>query len=107
MSQQSKTLLTEGSIWKKIILFAIPICIGNVFQQLYNTVDSLIVGRFIGSDALAAVSSSGNLIFMMVGFFNGIAVGAGVVIARYFGAKKYDKVQEAVHTDIASVLLQV
>lgn len=105
MSQQSKTLLTEGSIWKKIILFAIPICIGNVFQQLYNTVDSLIVGRFIGSDALAAVSSSGNLIFMMVGFFNGIAVGAGVVIARYFGAKKYDKVQEAVHTDIAFGLI--
>lgn len=101
MSQQSKTSLTEGSIWKKIILFAIPICIGNIFQQLYNTADSLIVGRFIGSDALAAVSSSGTLIFMMVGFFNGIAMGAGVVISRYFGAKKYDKVQEAVHTDIA------
>lgn len=105
MTQQSKTLLTEGSIWKKMILFAIPIFIGNVFQQLYNTVDSLIVGRFVGSDALAAVSSSGTLIFMMVGFFNGIAMGAGVVISRYFGAKKHDKVQEAVHTDLAFGLI--
>lgn len=101
MQQNSKTLLTEGSIWRKMILFAIPIFIGNVFQQLYNTVDSLIVGRFVGSDALAAVSSSGTLIFMMVGFFNGIAMGAGVVISRYFGAKRYDKVQKAVHTDLA------
>lgn len=105
MAEQSKTLLTEGSIWRKMILFAIPIFIGNVFQQLYNTVDSLIVGRFVGSDALAAVSSSGTLIFMMVGFFNGIAMGAGVVISRYFGAKKYDKVQEAVHTDLAFGLI--
>lgn len=105
MAQQSKTLLTEGSIWRKMILFAIPIFIGNVFQQLYNTVDSLIVGRFVGSDALAAVSSSGTLIFMMVGFFNGIAMGAGVVISRYFGAKKYDKVQDAVHTDLAFGLI--
>jgi len=101
MKQNDKTLLTEGSIWKKMIMFAIPIFIGNVFQQLYNTVDSLIVGRFVGSDALAAVSSSGTLIFMMVGFFNGIAMGAGVVISRYYGAKKYDKVKEAVHTDLA------
>ena len=105
MAQENKTLLTEGTIWKKMIFFAIPILIGNVFQQLYNTVDSLIVGRFIDSDALAAVSSSGTLIFMLVGFFNGIAMGAGVVIARYFGAKKYDKVKEAVHTDLAFGLL--
>lgn len=101
MTQQSKTSLTEGVIWKKLLLFAIPIFIGNVFQQLYNTVDSLIVGRFADRNALAAVSSSGSLIFMMVGFFNGIAMGAGVVISRYYGAKKYDKVHEAVHTDLA------
>ena len=85
---ESSTLLTEGTIWKKMIAFAIPIFLGNLFQQLYNTADSLIVGNFIGSDALAAVSSSGNLIFLMVGFFNGIAMGAGVVIARYYGARK-------------------
>mgnify|MGYP001029962598 CR=1 FL=1 len=101
MKENHSTLLTEGSIWKKIIIFAIPIFIGNVFQQLYNTVDSLIVGNFIGNDALAAVSSSGNLIFLMVGFFNGIAMGAGVIISKYFGAKDYKKLQLAIHTDVA------
>ena len=79
--------LTEGPIWKRLVAFAIPLFFGNLFQQLYNTADSLIVGNFLGSDALAAVSSSGSLIFLMVGFFNGISLGAGVVIARYFGAK--------------------
>lgn len=83
------TNLLEGSIWKGIVSFAIP-SLGNLFQQLYNTADSLIVGNFLGSDALAAVSSSGSLIFLMVGFFNGIAVGAGVVISKYFGAADYD-----------------
>lgn len=98
---KTTTLLTEGTIWKKIIAFAVPIFLGNLFQQLYNTADSLIVGNFIGSDALAAVSSSGNLIFLMVGFFNGIAMGAGVVIARYFGARKLEELEKAVHTLVA------
>ena len=75
----SSTLMTEGSIWKKIVTFAFPLFLGNLFQQLYNTADSLIVGNFLGSDALAAVSSSGSLIFLMVGFFNGIAMGAGAL----------------------------
>lgn len=95
------TLMTEGPIWKKIVLFALPLFLGNLFQQLYNTADSLIVGNFLGSDALAAVSSSGSLIFLMVGFFNGIALGAGVVVARYYGARQIDKLQRAIHTDIA------
>lgn len=102
---KSATLLTEGVIWKKIIAFAIPIFLGNLFQQLYNTADSLIVGNFIGSEALAAVSSSGNLIFLMVGFFNGIAMGAGVVIARYYGARKLEEVEKAVHTLVAFGLI--
>ena len=102
---KSSTLLTEGSIWKKIIAFAIPIFLGNLFQQLYNTADSLIVGNFIGSDALAAVSSSGNLLFLMVGFFNGIAMGAGVVIARYYGARKTEELEKAVHTLVAFGLI--
>ena len=87
MASQTKntTSMTEGTIWKSIVAFAIPLFLGNLFQQLYNMADSLIVGNFLGSNALAAVSSSGNLIFLLVGFFNGIAVGAGVVIARYFG----------------------
>ncbi len=101
VNTESKTRMTEGSISKKIILFAIPLFLGNLFQQLYNTADSLIVGNFLGSDALAAVSSSGNLIFLMVGFVNGIAMGAGVVIARYYGAKNKDGLQKAIHTTVA------
>ena len=93
--------MTEGSISRKIILFAIPLFLGNLFQQLYNTADSLIVGNFLGSNALAAVSSSGNLIFLMVGFINGISMGAGVVIARYYGAKQRDFLQKAIHTTVA------
>ena len=108
----SKNLMTEGSIWKRITFFAMPIFLGNLFQQMYNTADSLIVGNFLGSNALAAVSSSGNLIFLMIGFFNGIAIGAGVVIARYFGARNKEKVEKAVHTTVAfglaaSVLLTI
>lgn len=101
MSAESKTRMTEGSISRKIILFAIPLFLGNLFQQLYNTADSLIVGNFLGSNALAAVSSSGNLIFLMVGFINGIAMGAGVVIARYYGAKNREDLQKVIHTTVA------
>ncbi len=100
-TQGTKTLMTEGSISKKMIFFAIPLFLGNLFQQLYNTADSLIVGNFLGSNALAAVSSSGNLIFLMVGFFNGIALGAGVVIARYYGARQIERLQTAIHTTVA------
>lgn len=96
-----KNTLTEGSIWKKMLLFALPVFLGNVFQQFYNTFDSWCVGNFIGDDALAAVSSSGSLIFMMIGFFNGTAMGAGVVIARDYGAKRYDTMRKAIHTNVA------
>ena len=97
--------MTSGPIWKRIIFFAIPLFFGNLFQQLYNTADSLIVGRFLGSTALAAVSSSGNLIFLMVGFFNGLAIGAGVVVAKYYGAKRYHIVQRTIHTIMALGLI--
>ena len=100
-SHSSNTLMTDGPIWKRIVAFAIPLFLGNLFQQLYNMADSLIVGNFLGSNALAAVSSSGNLIFLMVGFFNGMAVGAGVVIARYFGARDIEHLQDSIHTTIA------
>lgn len=93
--------LTEGSIYKKLLLFALPILVGQIFQQLYNTIDSLIVGHFLGDRALAAVSSSGSLIFMMVGFFQGVAMGAGVIIAKEFGAKNYKSMNLALHTDVA------
>ena len=103
--KEAKNLMTEGSIPKKIIGFAMPLFFGNLFQQFYNTADSLIVGNFLGSEALAAVSSSGNLIFLMTGFFNGIAMGAGVVIARFYGARDKESVHNAVHTTVAFGLL--
>ena len=93
--------LTEGSIWKAMLLFALPVFLGNVFQQLYNAFDAWCVGNYIGDNALAAVSSSGSLIFMMVSFFNGVAMGAGVIIARSFGAKHYEDMSRAIHTAIA------
>lgn len=100
-----KTTLTEGSIWRRMTSFALPLFFGNLFQQLYNTADSLIVGNLLGNNALAAVSSSGSLIFLMVGFFNGISMGAGVVIARYFGANKKEELQRAIHTDVCFGLI--
>ena len=93
--------LTEGPIGKAILLFALPIFLGQVFQQLYNTFDAWCVGFFINDNAMGAVTSSGSLIFLMVSFFNGLAMGAGVVIARYFGAKDHDAVSKTIHTAIA------
>ena len=98
---QKRTSLTEGSIWKGILLFAMPVFLGNVFQQFYNTFDSWCVAEFIGDEAMAAVSSSGSLIFMMVSFFNGVAMGAGIVIARLFGAEDFYPMRKAIHTAIA------
>lgn len=96
------TLMTEGPIARQLIAFAFPLLLGNLFQQLYNAADSLIVGNFLGSEALAAVSSSSNLIQLLVGFFNGLAMGAGVVIARYYGARDIPKVQRTIHTMLAT-----
>lgn len=93
--------MTQGTIWKRITAFALPILLGNLFQQLYNTADSLIVGNFLGKNALAAVSSTGSLIFMLIGFLSGIAIGAGVVIARYYGGNKEEELHKAVHTTVA------
>lgn len=97
--------MIEGSIWRSMLAFAVPIFLGNLFQQLYNAADTLIVGNFIGKEALAAVSSSGNLIFMLVGFLNGMAMGGGVLISRYYGAKNYDRLRTAVHTAITFSIL--
>ena len=97
----AKNSLTEGSIWKNILLFALPVMLGNLFQQFYNTFDAWTVGNFLDEDSLAAVSSSGSLIFMLVGFFSGLAMGAGVVIARSFGAKDYETMSRTIHTAVA------
>ncbi len=96
----SEVRMTEGPIWKSLIAFAVPLFWGNLFQQLYNTADSLIVGNFLGNHALAAVSSSGNLIFLLVGFFNGISIGAGVVTGKYFGAGDRENLKKSIHTTI-------
>lgn len=96
--------MTTGSIWKCMVSFAIPVFIGHLFQQLYNTADSIIVGNFVGKEALAAVSSSGNLIFMMTGFFMGLCMGAGVIISRYLGARDFEKMQKTIHTAVAFAL---
>lgn len=93
--------LTEGNPYKLIVQFALPVFFSQVFQQLYNAADSVIVGQYLGTDALAAVSSSGSLIFLMVSFFNGTALGAGVVISHCFGAGDNDGVSRAIHTDLA------
>ena len=93
--------MTEGSVWRHIVRFALPVFWGNLFQQLYNVVDSLVVGNFLGSDALAAVGSSSHLIFLLVGLFSGIFTGASVVISRYYGARDDAGVRTAVHTTVA------
>ncbi len=95
-----------------MLWFAFPIFLGNVFQQFYNAFDSWVVGRFLGDKALAAVASSGNLIFMMTGFFMGVAMGAGVIIAQCYGARDYDTMNRAIHTNlvfgvVAGVVLTV
>lgn len=98
---EASALMTRGSIPRHLWRFALPIFWGNLFQQLYNVVDSLVVGNFLGSDALAAVASSGNIIFLLVGLFNGVFIGAGVVISRYFGARDDRGLQTAIHTTAA------
>ncbi len=104
--QQEKTLLmTEGSIWKSILLFSVPLILGNMLQQLYNTADSIIVGNFVGANALAAVGSSGSPIYLLIGFSQGLAVGAGVVVSQFLGAKDHREAQEAVHTSLAIAVI--
>ena len=105
VSQGGTKDVTVGNTKKIIINFAIPIFLSQLFQQLYNMADTLIVGKYLGTEALAAVSSSGPLIFLLVSFFNGAAMGAGVVISRYYGAGDYKKVSKAVHTNFAVGLI--
>ncbi len=109
---KQKNSLLEGPIWKGILLFAMPILLGQIFQQLYNTADALIVGQFKSPDEYSAVTSTGSLSFLLIGFFGGISVGAGVVIARYFGAKDAENLRKAIHTTVifgflAGILLTV
>lgn len=111
-AQEERTLMTQGNILKILIRFAFPLFLGNLFQQMYNTVDSLVVGHFCGDNALAAVSSSGSLCFLIIGFFQGVFVGASVLISRHYGARDQEKMEKAIHTTVvfalfAGVLLSV
>ena len=83
--------MTEGSPWQKIVLFAVPMLVGNIAQQLYNTVDSVVVGKYVGDNALAAVGSAGPILNLLIVLFVGISVGAGIMVSQYFGAKEREK----------------
>ncbi|MBE6109297.1 MAG: MATE family efflux transporter [Erysipelotrichaceae bacterium] len=96
--------MTEGNITKLIIRFAIPLLLGNIFQQLYNMVDSWVVGNFVSNEAFSAVGTVGPIINMLIGFFMGLSSGASVVISQYYGAGKDDKVSDTVHTAIVMTI---
>ncbi len=99
------TDLTQGNIVKSIIWFSIPLLVGNLFQQLYNAVDSYVVGNYVGKAALAAVGASTPVINMLIGFFMGIATGAGVVIAQYYGANDIKRMRKSIHSSMALTLV--
>lgn len=103
--KENRGLMTEGVIWKQLLLFALPLLLGNLFQQFYNTVDSIVVGNYIGANALASVGASTPIVNLMVGMFTGLGTGAGVVIAQFFGAKDHKGVHDGVHTTIALCLV--
>ncbi len=93
--------MTEGSIVKQILLFSLPLMLGNIFQMLYNTVDSIVVGNFVGKEALAAIGSTTMIVNMLVFFFNGFSIGAGVLISNFFGGKDIKRLHDAIETTMA------
>ncbi|MGL5150108.1 MAG: MATE family efflux transporter [Clostridium sp.] len=105
MNEKNTGLMTEGPILKKLLAFAFPLLLGNLFQQLYNTVDSVIVGKYIGSEALASVNSSGPIINLLIAMFMGVSMGGSVIISQYFGAKNNKKLKLALHTTVAFALI--
>lgn len=105
-NNKNTLLMTQGNVWKLLVTFSIPLIIGNLLQQMYNTADSIIVGNFVGSNGLAAVGSGTALINLIIAFAQGAAVGAGVVVSQYIGADKKDKIKISVHTSICiSIIL--
>ena len=100
-----KNLMTEGNIWRKIIFFSIPMILGNLLQQMYNAVDSVIVGNYVGSNALAAVGSSTSIINLLIAFSMGASAGAGVVVSQFIGAGNKKGVKISVHTALAIAII--
>ena len=113
MGQKEKLInLTEGSVAKGLWEFTLPLMLGQLLQQLYNVADAWVIGNYADNASFAAVSAGGSLTFLVVGFFNGISIGGGVVISRYFGAQDHSNVSKAIHTNvlfglIASILATV
>lgn len=104
--------MTEGTPWKKIVLFAVPMLVGNIAQQLYNTVDSVVVGNYVGDNALAAVGSAGPILNLLIVLFIGISVGAGIMVSQYFGAREREKLSVTIGncitlTGIATLFVMV
>ena len=97
--------MTEGTIWKQLINFAVPLLIGNIFQQLYNTVDSVVVGNFVGADALGAVTSTVPIVMTLIGAFIGMSMGASVVISQYLGAKDIINLRKSTHTAVVATVI--
>ncbi len=101
-SVQTKNQIIEGTIWKQLLLFFFPILLGTFFQQLYNTIDSVIVGQFVGKEALASVGgSSAQIVALVVGFFTGLSSGASVTIAQFFGARNEKAANRGLHNAYA------
>lgn len=105
LSEKKVLDMTSGGIFSLLIRFSIPLLLGNLFQQFYNTVDTIIIGNYVGREALAAVGSTTSFINTLVGFFMGLSSGAGVVVSQFFGAKEYKKLNETVHTAILATLI--
>ena len=97
--------MTQGNITKHLITFAIPLLAGNIFQQMYNMVDTWVVGRYVSNEAYAAVGTVGPIVNLLIGFFMGLSSGAGVVISQYYGAKRHEDVSRTVHTAISMTLI--
>jgi len=103
--KKSSVSLTEGPIARLILSFALPILAGQVFQNLYNSVDAIVVGKLVGTTALAAVTSSTDVSHLLIGFFSGLSVGAGVLFSRFFGAEDYESLRDSIHTALTFAVL--
>ena len=105
METRARQQITEGVIWKQLLIFFFPILMGTFFQQMYNTVDTIIVGRLVGTEALAAVGATGPLVSMVNGFFIGVSSGATVVLSQAYGAGDRKGVSDSIHTGVALSLV--
>ena len=105
MQKRKDVDMTQGSIVRHILKFALPLLLGNLFQQLYNTVDTWVVGNYVGNDAFAAVGAVTPIVNMLIGAFTGLASGAGVVISQFYGAGRHDRVKDTVHTAVSMTLI--